>query len=57
MNTQKAYEYLLENSGLEYVIDTYRTPNFIEVVGSIGGDVLTFRVYEDKDNGFYITER
>lgn len=32
---------------LEYIIDYHETPDFIEVIGNTGGDVITYRVYDD----------
>lgn len=31
----------------DYILDEYMAPGFTEMVGNIGGDVLTFRVYKD----------
>ena len=41
------------NERFDYILCTYEGPNFIEVVGSIGGDTVTYRIY---DNGT-ITQR
>lgn len=38
---------------LEQVLDWYETSNFVELVGKVGGDTVTYRVY---DNGT-VTER
>ena len=54
--TKKAIEYLLEEQGVDYVIETHSAPDFVECVCSIGGDVVTFRVY-DNDGNFRVTER
>lgn len=54
--TQKAVLYLLKERGVDYVLETHTAPDFIECVCSIGGDVITFRVY-DKDGKFTVTER
>lgn len=32
----------------DYIIETYEAPDFVQIVGSQGGDVKTFRFY---DNG------
>jgi hypothetical protein len=32
---------------LDYVIDCREAPDFVEVTGYIGGDVITYRVYDD----------
>ena len=47
----KAQDIVLER--LDYVMSYYAAPDFVEVTGSIGGDVVTYRVY---DNGT-VTER
>lgn len=31
----------------DYILEENKTPNFVEIVGKIGGDVLTFRIYRD----------
>lgn len=38
---------------VETIYNTYEAPNFVEVVGSIGGDTVTYRVYNDGT----VTER
>lgn len=53
---QEAVNYLLEERGIDYVLETHTAPDFVECVCSIGGDVITFRVY-DKDGKFTVTER
>jgi hypothetical protein len=37
----KALEYL------DYILETVSTPDFVEVVGRVGGDTVTYRVYDD----------
>ena len=32
---------------LDYVMDCYETPDFVEVTGSMGEDVITYRVFDD----------
>ena len=32
---------------LDYVMDCYETPDFVEVTGRMGGDVITYRVFDD----------
>lgn len=39
----KAQEFALDK--FDYIIDIYNGIDFIEFVGSIGGDVLTYRYY------------
>lgn len=40
-----------ELKGLElrydYILETHTTPDFVEIVGSIGGDIERCRVYKD----------
>jgi len=33
--------------GLDYIIETHSASDFVEVVGSMGGDVITLRIYDD----------
>ena len=32
---------------LDYVVDYYIAPDFVEVTGKMGGDVITYRIYDD----------
>ena len=41
----KAMDIALER--VEYVIDYRTAPNFVEVIGKIGGDTITYRIYND----------
>ena len=41
----KAETFALEK--FDYVIDIVAGTNFYEVTGSIGGDILRYRIYED----------
>ena len=43
----KAQDIALDECGLDYVIDVAPTPDFVEVVGRKGGDVVTYRVMND----------
>ena len=43
----KAQDIALDEGGLDYVIDVAPTPDFVEVVGRKGGDVVTYRVMND----------
>ena len=40
-----AMELALER--LDYIVECYTTPNFVEVIGKIGGDAITYRIYDD----------
>ena len=43
----KAQDIALDEGGLDYVIDVTPTPDFVEVVGRKGGDVVPYRVMND----------
>ena len=32
---------------LDYILETIPTPDFVEIVGRVGGDTVTYRVYDD----------
>ena len=32
---------------LDYILETISTPDFVEIAGRVGGDVVTYRVYDD----------
>ena len=42
---KKAMELALEH--LDYIIDHRTAPDFVEVTGRMGGDVITYRIYND----------
>ena len=42
---KKAMDIALEQ--LDYIIDYYAAPDFFEVTGKMGGDVMTYRIYDD----------
>ena len=42
---RKAQDKALEH--LDYILETIPTPDFVEIVGSVGGDVATYRVHND----------
>lgn len=41
----KAQDKVLEY--LDYILETISTPDFVEIVGRVGGDTVTYRVYND----------
>lgn len=41
----KAQDRALER--LDYILETIPTPDFVEIVGRMGGDTITYRVYDD----------
>lgn len=42
---RKAQDKALER--LDYILETVPTSDFVEIVGCVGGDVVTYRVYND----------
>lgn len=42
---RKAQDKVLEH--LDYILETTPTLDFVEIVGRVGGDVVTYRVYND----------
>ena len=42
---RKAQDKVLEH--LDYILETVPTLDFVEIVGRIGGDTVTYRVYND----------
>ena len=42
---KKAQNKALES--LDYILETIPTPDFVEIVGRVGGDTVTYRVYDD----------
>ena len=42
---KKAMDIALER--LDYVMDYYTAPDFVGVTGRMGGDVITYRIYDD----------
>ncbi len=45
----KAQDAVLTQTCIEIITDVHETPDFVEVRGECGGDVLTYRVYDDGD--------
>lgn len=41
----KAQDRALES--LDYILETIPTTDFVEIVGRMGGDTITYRVYDD----------
>lgn len=42
---RKAQDKVLEH--LDYILETIPTLDFVEIVGRVGGDTVTYRVYND----------
>lgn len=34
---------------MDYILETIPTPDFVEIVGCMGGDIITYRVYDNGD--------
>ena len=45
LRVEKALTIALEH--LEYIIEHRTAPDFVEVTGRVGGDVVTYRIYND----------
>ncbi|MCI8940254.1 MAG: hypothetical protein HFH12_09745 [Dorea sp.] len=43
--TDKAQEIALEY--FDYLIETTPTPDYVQIVGSVGGYISTYRIYDD----------
>ena len=43
---RKAQDKALER--LDYILETVSALDFVEIVGRVGGDVVTYRVYNDS---------
>ena len=41
---KKAMDIAVEQ--LDYIIDCYAAPDFVEVTGKMGGDIITYRIYD-----------
>ena len=42
---QKAQDRALES--LDYILETIPASDFVEIIGRMGGDTVTYRVYDD----------
>ena len=42
---EKAQRMALES--LDYILEAIPTPDFVEIVGRMGGDTVTYRIYDD----------
>lgn len=48
MKTEKEIKDLIfSKTPIAQIIEVYQTPQFVEVVGRGGGDVLTYRIYNN----------
>lgn len=46
MTIKKAIDYLLDERGVDLVLETYPGSGFVDCVCEIGGDTITYRVRE-----------
>ena len=44
---EKCNPFNVKSKYVTYILEEHKTSDFTEIVGNIGGDVLTFRVYKD----------
>lgn len=57
-NTTRRKKALDELDYLEDIYEIYETPDFVEVIGAMGGDPMRMRVYFDaNDNIKYTCEK
>ena len=47
MTTEEATKIINENTAIEIIMSIDRTPNYYQIVGYAGGDILTYRVYNN----------
>lgn len=43
----RAQDKVLEETCMDYVVDAFGAPDFVEVHGRAGGDDVCYRVYDD----------
>ncbi len=53
MSIDEARDILFESTSVTQILDTYKDQSFVEFTCRAGGDVVTYRVYNDGE----ITER
>jgi hypothetical protein len=47
MTIKKAKAILFDKTPIEVIISSTQTKDYIQFVGKVGGDVLTYRIYND----------
>lgn len=47
MTLKEARNILFDNTPIEIIISSTQTKDYVQFVGEVGGDVLTYRVYND----------
>ena len=52
----KVQNYILDNTGVDYVLEVYEALDFVELVCKEGGDTITYRAY-DKGSEIKLYER
>ena len=45
MTLEEAIKIINENTAVEFIMSVDKTPDYYQIVGYAGGDVLTYRVY------------
>lgn len=45
MTRDEAQNIVLENTAVEIIMSVDKTPDYYQIVGYAGGDILTYRVY------------
>ena len=43
---KRLYNYILDNTGIDYILEAYETPDFVEFICKMGGDTITYRAYD-----------
>lgn len=47
MNRVEKAESIILNDGVDYIVESHETPDYVQVVAVMGGDYLTYRVMND----------
>ena len=45
MTLEEATKIIYENTAIEIIMSVNKTPDYYQIVGYAGGDILTYRVY------------
>ena len=45
MTVEEAIKIINENTAIEIIMSVDKTPDYYQIVGYAGGDILTYRVY------------
>ena len=49
MKTAEAKQILLNNVGIDRIIETHKAYDYVQFIVSRGGDICTYRIYDDGD--------